>query len=265
MQATDGGPVEIGCSVDVDRRREQLEATYGKPLALLHSMPGGRDEERAIHRRFARHRLGRTERFRPATELMEFIGRPLLACANPDAVAAMPGPVAYPVRIELDEENKRLLNRVAEHPGAGRPERGREHDRQPEGRPVHASVVRGPEEDADRLEGPAAGRPLPRPRAASSSSPTTEGGVMSRVEETREPREHRQESDQAPVASVQPSGVPSEGPVGLADTPAQTVLRAACGRRAPRSAMRTGANSTDSGPIPRSSSARSPRIGSSPR
>ena len=49
---------------------------------------------------------------------------------------------------------------------------------------------------------------------------------MSRAEETREPREHSQESDQVPVASVQPLGVPSEGPVGLADTPAQKVLRA---------------------------------------
>jgi len=89
---------------------------------------------------------------------------------------------------------------------------------------------------------------------------------MSRAEETREPREHRQESDKAPVASVQPSAAPSEGPVGLADTPAQTLLRARVrGARAPRSATRTGASSTDSGPIPRSSSARSPRIGSSPR
>ena len=48
---------------------------------------------------------------------------------------------------------------------------------------------------------------------------------MSRAEETREPREHSQESDQAPVASVQPLGVSSEDPVGLADTPAQEVLR----------------------------------------
>src|SRR5512135_496160 len=55
---------------------------------------------------------------------------------------------------------------------------------------------------------------------------TSKGGVMSRAEETGEPREHSQESDQAPVASVQPLGVPSEGPVGLADTPAQTLLRA---------------------------------------
>jgi len=49
---------------------------------------------------------------------------------------------------------------------------------------------------------------------------------MSRAEETRESREHSQESDQASVASVQPLGVSSEGPVGLADTPAQEVLRA---------------------------------------
>ena len=48
---------------------------------------------------------------------------------------------------------------------------------------------------------------------------------MSSAEETRELREHSHESDKSPVASAKPSGVPSEGQVGLADTPAQKLLR----------------------------------------
>ncbi len=44
---------------------------------------------------------GRTEQFRPAPELMEFIGRPLLVGVNPDAVEAMP--TAY-ASIKLPED-----------------------------------------------------------------------------------------------------------------------------------------------------------------
>lgn len=87
-----GGPIKIGCSDDVPRRLRQLEAHYGQPLALLATMSGGRDEEQAIHARFAHLRLGRTEQFRPATDLMTFIGRPLLVGANPEAVEAIASP-----------------------------------------------------------------------------------------------------------------------------------------------------------------------------
>ena len=69
LKPVDGGPVKIGCSEDVDRRREQLEWHYGRPLALLGTMPGGREEERAIHVRFAEHRIGRTELFRPVAKV----------------------------------------------------------------------------------------------------------------------------------------------------------------------------------------------------
>lgn len=77
VQSIDGGPVKIGYSFDVESRIAQLEKHYGKSLAILATMPGGRDEETTIHRRFAHLRCGRTEQFRPAPELMSFIDRPL--------------------------------------------------------------------------------------------------------------------------------------------------------------------------------------------
>ena len=77
VQPTDGGPVKIGCSSNVPIRVKQLEAHYGRPLALLATIDGGRSKESELHRRFAHLRLGRTEQFRPAAELMAFINRPL--------------------------------------------------------------------------------------------------------------------------------------------------------------------------------------------
>jgi hypothetical protein len=89
LQSVEGGPVKIGYTADVETRHKSLESLYGKPLALLATLPGGRNKERAIHERFAPLRLGRTEQFRPAAELMAFIGRPLLVDPNPDAVEVM--------------------------------------------------------------------------------------------------------------------------------------------------------------------------------
>lgn len=87
--------MKIGCSRDVEQRRRQLEKHYGKSLALLRVMEGDRATEREIHERFDHLRLrkagrkGEREQFRPAPELMEWIGRPLLVGANPDAVEMM--------------------------------------------------------------------------------------------------------------------------------------------------------------------------------
>jgi hypothetical protein len=83
MQPADGGPVNIGYSVDVGTRRMQLSAAYSRGLVILATMEGGRAEEREIHARFAHLRFGRTEQFQPAPELLEFIGRPLFANATP--------------------------------------------------------------------------------------------------------------------------------------------------------------------------------------
>jgi hypothetical protein len=89
-QPIDGGPVKIGYAADVPKRLKQLEAHYRAPLALLATMEGDRPAEAAIHERFSHLRFGRKEQFRPASELMEFIGKPLLVDPNPDAVEAIP-------------------------------------------------------------------------------------------------------------------------------------------------------------------------------
>ncbi len=95
-QPVDDGPVKIGFTDNLDVHRKQLEAHYGKPLAVLATMPGDMEREAEVHAMFAHLRLetdkgkGRPiEQFRPAAELMAFIGRPLLVGANPDAVQAM--------------------------------------------------------------------------------------------------------------------------------------------------------------------------------
>lgn len=90
-QPTEGGPIKIGCSNDAPARLRQFEAHYRCPLSVLATMEGGRDEEAEIHARFASLRLGRTEQFRPAPELIEFMNRPLLVDPNPDAIVAMDG------------------------------------------------------------------------------------------------------------------------------------------------------------------------------
>jgi hypothetical protein len=112
LQPTDGGPIKIGTAIDVDVRRKQLEVQYRQPLALLATMPGGRREERVIHDRFADHRLGNTEQFRPVAEIMAFIGRPLLVDIDPDAVEAMV-PVSQAVRLDLSPADHKRLDRHA--------------------------------------------------------------------------------------------------------------------------------------------------------
>lgn len=105
LQPVDGGPVKIGFTDHLGVRHKQLEAHYGRPLALLATMEGGRSTEAEIHGRFAHLRFGRTEQFRPGPDLMAFINRPLLVDANPDVVEAMksvrPRPPADPSLITV--------------------------------------------------------------------------------------------------------------------------------------------------------------------
>lgn len=69
--------VKIGTSDDPEARMKSLEREYGRPVRLLAMLPGGKDEETAMHRRFDHLRLeqiGRTpEWFYPTKELMGFI------------------------------------------------------------------------------------------------------------------------------------------------------------------------------------------------
>jgi hypothetical protein len=115
MQPSDGGAIKIGYTVnDVDSRRKQLEPYYKQPLAILATIPGGRDKEREIHELFAEHRLGRTEQFRPAPEIMAFIGRPLLVDPNPAAVEMMSPNgknISYRVSGEYGDWLERLAKR----------------------------------------------------------------------------------------------------------------------------------------------------------
>lgn len=96
VQPIDGGPVKIGHSVDVAVRIRQLENHFGRPLVLLGSREGDRNEEQAIHARFAHLRLSgpyrywqQPEQFQPAPELMGFIGRTDSSAEDPETVELM--------------------------------------------------------------------------------------------------------------------------------------------------------------------------------
>lgn len=89
IQAAGGGSIKIGHSRDVEARRRQLATHYGRPMEVLAVMEGGLSEERAAHRRFAHLRFGWTEQFRPAPELLAYIGRLELVDSNSGAVEAM--------------------------------------------------------------------------------------------------------------------------------------------------------------------------------
>jgi hypothetical protein len=91
-----GGAIKIGYTSDLNRRHKQLETHYGRPLSVLATISGGLKKETEIHKRFAHLRLHGTNRrgrqpelFQPAADLMEFIGRPLLVGANPEAVEVL--------------------------------------------------------------------------------------------------------------------------------------------------------------------------------
>jgi hypothetical protein len=113
------GAIKIGTTGDMESRLQNLERHYG-PMSILKTIPGGPDEETAIHERFAHLRLSKAEQFRPAPELMEFIGMPLLVGANPDAVEAIKFRRNEPVRharLELPDGDYERLKRVAKANG----------------------------------------------------------------------------------------------------------------------------------------------------
>jgi Meiotically up-regulated gene 113 len=70
--------IKIGMSAFPTGRMSSLKTEYGYPATLLAMMPGGAEEEAAMHQRFAHLRLegiGRKppEWFYPTKELMDFI------------------------------------------------------------------------------------------------------------------------------------------------------------------------------------------------
>jgi len=109
----DGGPIKIGCSENVDARLRQLETLYRRPVALLGTMPGDDDRETEIHERFRHLRFGRKEQFRPAEDLMAFIGKPLLVSPNPDAVEEAAHGDRDDVSIKFDRTLARKARQVS--------------------------------------------------------------------------------------------------------------------------------------------------------
>jgi hypothetical protein len=108
------GAIKIGYSADVETRIIALRSTYAGGQSLLATIEGTRETEREIHQRFAHLRFGRTEQFRPAPELMEFIGQPTVASVEqitPSEVIEHGYP--KPLTIRLTAAQRSILDRLA--------------------------------------------------------------------------------------------------------------------------------------------------------
>ena len=86
----ESGSIKIGFTDSVAQRIDALSSHYGSPVSLLGTMPGDMNFEKTLHQKFSHLRLGRTEQFRPARELLDFIGRPLLTHADPNSIEENP-------------------------------------------------------------------------------------------------------------------------------------------------------------------------------
>ncbi len=64
--------IKIGTTENLTQRLGQLK-NIGDRLILLATIPGNRSREQEIHTQFAHLRIGHTELFRPADDLMDFI------------------------------------------------------------------------------------------------------------------------------------------------------------------------------------------------
>ena len=72
VQQGSTGPIKIGRSKNPRYRVRELSCGSCEPLNLLATTPGWEAEERALHMRFAQHRI-RGEWFAPAPELVSLI------------------------------------------------------------------------------------------------------------------------------------------------------------------------------------------------
>ncbi|MFE7485494.1 GIY-YIG nuclease family protein [Streptomyces sp. NPDC057552] len=105
-----GGRVKIGFSTALASR---LRALAMQPEAILVLLKGGRRLEAALHDRFSAHRIGQTEWFEPASELLRYVGtrlarpavsvQPQRALPRPAVPAVRSAPRATPARKALRE------------------------------------------------------------------------------------------------------------------------------------------------------------------
>jgi hypothetical protein len=112
MQAEGGGPIKIGNTGNLDNRRADLERISGRKQRVLATAEGGRTEERELQRRFDHLRIGRTEDYRPAPDLMEYLG----LCAAAEAEwAAGSDEAREALMVESTPEWRDWLGRGAEY------------------------------------------------------------------------------------------------------------------------------------------------------
>ncbi len=113
MQPTTGGPIKIGYSKHVSKRHKELESEFGTELAILTVIDGDFGTESEIHQRFSHLRFKGTEQFRPAPDLMAFIGRPLLVAANPETTEVMRSVKDRYSLIRVSDEFAELIKEAA--------------------------------------------------------------------------------------------------------------------------------------------------------
>jgi hypothetical protein len=104
------GNIKIGHANNVQGRFRSLQTAHAHKLRLLATIPGSQFDERRLHKRFAAHRLG-GEWFRPAPELLAFIGAPEQVAPAPPAPPRKRGPL-FP--ISKDEPAPLALVRLDE-------------------------------------------------------------------------------------------------------------------------------------------------------
>jgi hypothetical protein len=69
---TDGHKLKVGYSASPRRRGGELK------LTMLWTFPGTVEDERRLHRLWARHRIGGSEWFQPAPEILEWLDERIL-------------------------------------------------------------------------------------------------------------------------------------------------------------------------------------------
>ena len=57
IQSIFGGPIKIGCTINIDKRLCDLQAGSPIKLVLLGTICGSYEEESKLHKRFGKHRI----------------------------------------------------------------------------------------------------------------------------------------------------------------------------------------------------------------
>lgn len=66
------GLIKIGYTTQIAKRVQSLNARGPRPIQIVALLTGSRALERALHRRFARHRM-QGEWFRPHAEILDYV------------------------------------------------------------------------------------------------------------------------------------------------------------------------------------------------